>query len=245
MSTPARNTRPPALSALLGSEERPIERAYPGFRLGPLTLDLPSHGIVAVLGDNGAGKSTLFEQIRARVRDSNLRCTMLPQDFTLPPFARVEDLVLFVAQQRIDDADTRKAAANETLTLTNLTDVARRSVRQLSGGMRRRLGIALTVLGGPDLVILDEPSAGLDMTQRTELRELLQTLGHDHLVLVSSHIIEDIKHTANYVVMLVAGTKVFEGTSEEFLSHGDPTAADAWERAYGVLNKSPARGGDS
>lgn len=247
MPTPVPDQYPEHIAAddvlRIGSPEQPLLREFPGFRLGPLVLEIPARGVTAVLGDNGAGKSTLFTEVKRYVAAQGKRCANLPQDFTLPPFARVHSVCEFVAEHRVADRSRRAAAVEQALDVTDLTDVRGRRVRELSGGMKRRLGVALTVLGEPDLSIFDEPTAGLDMTQRTELRELLSAVGRRGPVLMSSHMIEDVSRTADYIVMLDVGATLFEGPSPDFLAHAHPGATDAWESAYRALIQRSNRAG--
>ncbi|WP_433531082.1 ATP-binding cassette domain-containing protein [Micromonospora sp. CA-263727] len=192
-----------------------------GFRLGPLTMEI-SVGVTCLVGANGAGKSTFF-RLAAKVDkptsgtvrlDSGVNRAALgylPQEPTLPPAATCEDFLVYVAWLQGIPAAARGRAVSSALSRVGLTDQRASRVRSLSGGMRRRLGIAHAIVHDPALLLLDEPTAGLDPRQRIGLRETIANLGGDQVVIVSTHLVEDIRGLASRVIVLSEGTVVFDG----------------------------------
>lgn len=198
-----------------------------------------------LLGANGAGKSTLMRvmvgvlppshgEVR-RSGSSGLSPGYLPQDFTAPRMARVDDYLAFVAwcrssrRARVSGQDVAQALAAVDLT-------ARAGYRSgaLSGGMRRRLGVAQAILGGPDVVVLDEPTVGLDPVQRAELRELVVELGRQRTVVVSTHLAEDVAAIADRVLILADGAQVFDGTVGDLAARGGAStvSSEAVEKGF-------------
>lgn len=168
-------------------------------------------GMFGLLGPNGAGKSTLMRTLATLqepdagtirfgdldvVRDKEaVRRTLgyLPQEFGLPPSARAEDLLnTFAILEGIVNRAERRAVVEALLRKTNLWDARKQHVGGFSGGMRRRFGIAVALLGDPKLIVVDEPTAGLDPAERTRFHNLLAELGRDAVVLLSTHIVEDV-----------------------------------------------------
>lgn len=221
-----------------------VTRAYPrgGFRLGPLTIEL-TPGIVALLGANGAGKTTLLTILSTTVppasgtltilghssasRSGRDRCRRLlgylPQELVLPGFARCDDYLQHVAWARQVPCRERASAVDQALTAVDLQDRARSRIRTLSGGMKRRLGIAQAIVHRPKLVLLDEPTAGLDPRQRIELRALVRRIAGDEVcVLVATHLVEDAGILADRVLVLDGGNFVFDGTVEALRGRSSP-----------------------
>lgn len=212
--------------------QAPLHVRSGAFELGPVPIGTVEPGVTLVAGDNGCGKSTLFRELDRTARAEGRRIAFLPQTFTFPPFARVLDVCRFVAERRIDEREQRGAAIEEALVRTGLTEQAQSSTRRLSGGMHRRLGICLTVIGDPEVVVLDEPSTGLDVSQRRGLREVIRAVARTTPVLMSTHIVDDIDVLADRVLLLRDGKAVFDGSSGEFLGHADGDAERPWESAY-------------
>lgn len=204
-----------------------VVKSYRGFELGPVSADLP-RGVTALLGPNGAGKSTLMrvvvgitppdsgEVLRAEVDGARVPVGYLPQDFHGPRGVTARDYLRFVAWCR--STRSRKLGVrdvDEALELVGLASRARSRIGALSGGMVRRLGVAQAVLGGADLLVLDEPTVGLDPLQRDDLRELVRSLGERAVVLLSTHLSDDVAAVADRVLVLDEGAKLFEGTVDE------------------------------
>lgn len=220
-----------------------VTRAYPGgFRLGPLTFEL-TPGIVALLGENGAGKSTLLRILSTTVppatgsmsilgrssstRSGRDRCRRelgyLPQELSLPGFARCADYLHHAAWARQLPCRDRAEAVRRALAAVGLEDRARSRIRTLSGGMKRRLGIAQAIIHRPTLVLLDEPTAGLDPRQRIELRALIRRIaGEEVCVLVATHLVEDAGILADRVLVLDGGTFAFDGTVDALRGRSRP-----------------------
>jgi ABC-2 type transport system ATP-binding protein len=210
----------------------PFSSRHGDFALGPFTLDDFGREVTVLLGDNGAGKSTLFEQMRSRLSRDDVRFGFLPQTFTLPPFARLLDACEFVAQQRIGAGKKERGQqVTEALEATDLVDQAQKRCRELSGGMVRRAGICLTLIGNPQFVMLDEPTVGLDITQRAGVLEVISRLAEKIPVVMSTHLPSDLGAVGSRVVMLDHGQLLFDGGRKEFLTDQDGQET-SWEDAY-------------
>ncbi|TQL01102.1 ATP-binding cassette domain-containing protein [Cellulomonas sp. SLBN-39] len=220
------------------------------FVLGPVDVELDV-GVSALLGANGAGKTTLMQLAAGLLRadGGSIECTApprgaaggvgyLPQDFAGPRRPRVRDYLRFVAWCRSGKGQQiREKDIDHALALVDLTERSASRIGSLSGGMVKRLGIAQALLGDPAVIILDEPTVGLDPIQRREIRGLLQRLGEDRSVLLSTHLSEDVASTADHVVALHAGRVVFTGSTRG-LAGGSATerpAAEAVERGLIAL----------
>ena len=222
--------------------------------LADVTLDL-SGGVLGVLGPNGAGKTTLLRVAATvlapdagRVRllgfspsagDGRLairrRLGYLPQEpgfhrsFTAFEFA---DYVAILKEQ-VDHA-ARHAEVRRVLALVGLDREAHRKIRALSGGMRRRLALALALLGDPDLLVLDEPTVGLDPEQRLRFRALVSRHAEDRTVLLSTHQTEDVAALCPRVVVLAEGRIRFDGTPAELAARAAGRVWVADERHAGA-----------
>ncbi len=211
------------------------------FSLGPFDLPPFRTGVSVVAGDNGAGKSCFFDFIRGYIRDQGQDVAFLPQTFTLPPYARLETACQFVADRRIHGSRSQiEAEVDRVIAVTGLQEQRTHRFRTLSGGMHRRAGICLALLGSPQLVILDEPTAGLDMRQRAELLCTVEKIARAVPVVLSSHIQEDLESTASRVVLLDHGKLVFDGTPTDFESYASPDARSRWASAYTNLTTARA-----
>jgi ABC-type multidrug transport system, ATPase component len=199
--------------------------------LDDVTIDLPA-GMIGLLGSNGAGKTTLMRILcgiipptRGRVlidghdlTDASARRALkrtlgyLPQDIDpYPNLNPIEFLDYVGILKGIASADARKTQANELIERVGLTDARKRRVGGFSGGMRRRVGIAQALMGDPRLLVVDEPTAGLDPEERMRFRTLLASLGEQRTVILSTHILDDVAQTCPYVFVLRHGRKTFDG----------------------------------
>lgn len=196
-----------------------------------LTID---KGMFGLLGPNGAGKSTLMRTI-ATLQDpdsgsitlgnidvlkdkTELRKTLgyLPQDFGFyPKVSAVNLLTHFAVLKGITNKGERKDIVDALLQQTNLFDARKRNVSDYSGGMRQRFGIAQALLGNPKLVIVDEPTAGLDPMERNRFHNLLSEIGEQIIVILSTHIVDDVKNLCKKMVVMNKGTIMLEGTPAE------------------------------
>ncbi len=188
-------------------------------------------GMFGLLGPNGAGKSSLMRTIATLqtpstgsiyfndinvLEDKNaLRKVLgyLPQEFGVYPNMSAETLLDFFAQLKgITKKEERKNIITEVLQLTNLYDVRNKSVSGYSGGMKQRFGIAQLLLNNPQLIIVDEPTAGLDPAERHRFLNVLREIGANHTVIFSTHIVDDVRELCNEVAILNGGKILFEGT---------------------------------
>ena len=216
------------------------------FELGPVDAHLGT-GVTALLGANGAGKSTLMGAVVGVLAPSRGRVGLeqsgspgrapgyLPQDFDAPRRVRVVDYLQFAAWCR----STRRAPITDAeigaaLGAVGLQERAGWRFGALSGGMRRRVGVAQALIGSPDVVVLDEPTVGLDPVQRTDLRELIGALGRDRAVLVSTHLAEDVASVAERVMILAEGAVVFQGSVAELAERAGAAtvSSEAVERGF-------------
>jgi ABC-type multidrug transport system ATPase subunit len=190
--------------------------------LDSVTLDVPK-GMFGLLGPNGAGKSTLMRTIatlqdpdsgsirfngidvRSEKMELRKRLGYLPQEFGAYPRMSPEVMLdHFAALKGIHGAE-RKAVVSGLLVRTNLWDVRRRSVDKFSGGMRQRFGVAQALIGNPSLIIVDEPTAGLDPVERRRFQNVLSEVGEDVVVILSTHIVEDVAALCPRVAIMAAG----------------------------------------
>ncbi len=244
--------------------------------LDHVTLDLP-RGVTGLLGPNGAGKTTLLRIVATALSPDagsvqvlgadpadpagrlaiRRRLGYLPQEsgayagFTA--FAFVDYVAVL---KEMTDRAARHAEVRRVLEVVGLGDRMHSRIRTLSGGMRRRVGLAQALLGRPDLLVLDEPTVGLDPEQRLRFREVLTGLGTDTTVLLSTHLTEDVAALCPRVVVLDRGRVLFEGATADLsrLADGrvwdadaaDPLAAVSWRTAEGRFRNvgSPPPGAD-
>ena len=188
-------------------------------------------GIYGLLGANGAGKTTLMRMIcgiltptsgtitydGVDVSEEEYRAVLgyLPQDFGYYPDFSGKDFLLYMAALKGLGKEQAKKRVAELLELVSLTDVAKKKIKTYSGGMKQRLGIAQALLNEPQILILDEPTAGLDPKERVRFRNLIADLGKENIVILSTHIVSDIDRIADRILMMNEGKLVFDGTREE------------------------------
>src|SRR5215212_8113941 len=198
-------------------------------------------GVLGLLGPNGAGKTTLMQMIatvtrptagRIFFRDTDVvanpdalrpRLGYLPQDFGVyENLTAAEFLGYFAALKGVH----KKTKVQELLELVNLHSVANRAVGGFSGGMKQRLGIAQALINDPDLVIVDEPTAGLDPEERVRFRNVLSELGAGRLVILSTHIVSDVESIATEIAIMKEGALVAFATPEELMRAAE---GQVWE----------------
>lgn len=219
--------------------------------LREVDVEFPT-GVTAVLGPNGAGKSTLLGLLSTALKTQSgslelgdinsvknrkeyrRRLGFLPQSFSLPGNLTVSEFVTLTAWQRLIPRGQRKDAVDAALDAVDLVRKKSAKISQLSGGMHRRVGIAQAIVNRPDVLLLDEPTVGLDPRQRGGLRELVSSLGRERTVILSTHLTEDVAATSDRVVVLDEGTVRFDGTVEALTGGRDWRAADI-DAAYEAL----------
>lgn len=208
-----------------------VSKQY-GNKIAVDRISLKLHkGVYGLLGANGAGKTTLMRLlcgilkpaggsislngIDVNTEEYRARLGYLPQDFGYyPEFTGLDFLLYMAALKGLDKAQAR-LRAKELLKLVGLEDMGRKRIRTYSGGMKQRLGIAQALLGKPQLLMLDEPTAGLDPKERVRFRDLIAELGRDGIVLLSTHIVSDVEHIADEILMMKAGELIYQGKWDE------------------------------
>lgn len=196
-------------------------------------------GIIGLVGINGAGKSTLMRILSTALAPTAGMCGVfgvdsrratgavrrrvgyMPQSMSIPRELRAEEFLAYMSWARGFDKASRDTLVSEALEAADLTAEARLRVGQLSGGMLRRLLLGQALLGSPDFLLLDEPTAGLDPEQRVRVRELIAAAPPGRTTLVSSHQMEDLAPIADRIVMLDAGQVVFDGALPEWRALGE------------------------
>jgi len=188
-------------------------------------------GVTGLLGANGAGKTTLmrmlsglltptsgeisYDDISVKSEEYRNILGYLPQDFGYyPEFSGREFLMYFCALKGLDKK-AAKARTSELLEIVGLEDVADKKIRKYSGGMKQRVGIAQAIINRPEVLILDEPTAGLDPKERVRFRDLIGELGKESIVLLSTHIVSDIEHVADRLIMMKDGQICWQGVWKE------------------------------
>ena len=188
-------------------------------------------GVIGLLGANGAGKSTLmrmmcgilsptegvitYDGIDVSKEEYRNVLGYLPQDFGYyPDFTAMDFLMYISALKGLNSSDSKKKS-NELLKLVGLYDNRKQKIKTFSGGMKQRLGIAQALLNDPEVIILDEPTAGLDPKERVKFRNIIAELGKDNIVLLSTHIVSDVEKIADRILVIKDGNVVFDGKEEE------------------------------
>ena len=228
-----------------------VSMTYPNGKqaLRELDLELKSPSLVGLLGPNGAGKSTLMKLLVAALtptagtiladgqplekaeRQLKARLGYLPQDFGLFDELTVTQFLDYMAA--LKGLRGPQAAIREVIRAVNLEEKARARIRTLSGGQRQRVGIAQALLGDPAFLIFDEPTVGLDPEERIHFRNLFSRTAQDRLVLLSTHIIEDVQSVCDQLVVMDHGQILFAGTPEALIQSAAGHVGVFWEREAG------------
>ncbi len=193
-------------------------------------------GVYGLLGVNGAGKTTLMRMLTTLIRptggeirwdgqdvfrmDSAYRKLLgyLPQDFGYYPDFSIYDYLMYIASIKGIRPAAAKQRALRLLKQVGLSQAGHKKMKTLSGGMKRRVGIAQAMLNDPKILILDEPTAGLDPNERIRFRNLISELSEDRIVLLSTHIVSDIEYIASEILLMKDGRITLSGTAEEVIA---------------------------
>ncbi|THA70678.1 ATP-binding cassette domain-containing protein [Streptomyces sp. A0958] len=214
-------------------------------------------GVTGLLGPNGAGKTTLLETLvtlippvdgdvtvlghtlgtRTGRREVRRRVGFLPQRFGYHPGFTVSEFLTYVAWTKGLDRQRTLRAVDDAMSLVDLEEQAGTRMRKLSGGMLQRAGIAATLVHGPELLVLDEPTVGLDPRQRAEFRRLIRQLADTTPVLLSTHLTDDVNAMCTSVLVLAEGNIAFQGTPQTLADAGgaEDLGDNDLERGYNAL----------
>jgi ABC-2 type transport system ATP-binding protein len=236
--------------------ERLQVRAGRRLAVNGLTLSMGT-GVHGVLGPNGAGKTTLIRalatvlrpddgvlellgqstSVRAGLRDLRRKLGYLPQSFGYYPRFTVREFVEYMAWLKEMPKTDIAGAVQQAIERVGLADRADEKMKTLSGGMLRRVGVAQAIVNDPAVLLLDEPTVGLDPAQRLQFRDLLRQVGTDTCVVVSTHLVEDVAAACSDVLLVDEGRLVFQGTPEQLTEAGDDAAPgdSPTERGYSTL----------
>ena len=225
-----------------------VSMTYPNGKqaLKDLRLDLKSPSLIGLLGPNGAGKSTLMKLLVAALlpttgsilvdgqplsraeRRLKAQLGYLPQDFGLFDELTVAEFLDYMAA--LKGLREAKAAIRAAVPAVNLEEKARARIRTLSGGQRQRVGIAQALLGDPAFLIFDEPTVGLDPEERIHFRNLFSRTAQERLVLLSTHIIEDVQSVCDQLVVIDRGKILFTGTPAHLIQAAEGHVGIFWEQ---------------
>lgn len=193
-------------------------------------------GVYGLLGVNGAGKTTLMRMLCTLLKPTEGTITWnekdifqlgseyrdllgyLPQEFGYYPDFTVEDYMMYIASIKGLRPLTAKKRTEALLEQVGLRKAKKKKMKKLSGGMKRRVGIAQAMLNDPKILILDEPTAGLDPNERIRFRNLISELAEERIVILSTHIVSDIEYIAKEILLMKDGKIIFAGTLEEVLA---------------------------
>ena len=220
-------------------------------------------GVYGLLGANGAGKTTLMRMVCGILNPTSGNVTLdgrdtlamgegyrdllgyLPQDFGYYPVFTAMDYLMYVAALKGLTKRAAKVRANELLEIVSLQTVANKKIRAFSGGMRQRLGIAQALLNDPKILVLDEPTAGLDPKERVRFRNLISEISKDKIVLFSTHIVSDVEYIAGTILVMKDGRLIHQGKPDEITAsingyvwecRADPREAELLSAKYTVSN---------
>ena len=225
-----------------------VSMTYPSGKqaLKGLNLDLKSPSLIGLLGPNGAGKSTLMKLLVAALMptegsilvdgmplnkvEGKLKASLgyLPQDFGLFDELTVTQFLDYMAA--LKGLRSPQAAIRDVIRAVNLEEKAKAKIRTLSGGQRQRVGIAQALLGDPPFLIFDEPTVGLDPEERIHFRNLFSRTAQERLVLLSTHIIEDVQSVCDQIVVIHHGQIRFTGTPEQLITSATGHVGVFWEK---------------
>lgn len=198
-----------------------------------------TEGIYGFLGANGAGKTTLMQMICGIVAPTSGEVKLngknvtemgeqfrdllgyLPQEFGYTPGFTAEDFLLYIASVKGLDPRYARRRTRELMKLVSLEGDMKRKIRTFSGGMKRRLGIAQALLNDPKILIMDEPTAGLDPKERAYFRNVISEMAQDKIIIISTHIVSDIEYISDQVILMKKGRFILQGTTEELTAEAE------------------------
>lgn len=202
------------------------------------------NGVYGLLGANGAGKTTLMRMICGILSPTSGEIQYdeqditgmgeeyrellgyLPQDFGYYPEFEAREFMLYIAALKGIPPMTARRKTKELLELVGLSQVARKKIKTFSGGMKQRLGIAQAMLNDPKILVLDEPTAGLDPKERVRFRNLISDVASERIVILSTHIVSDVEYIADQIMLMRGGCMIARGTVEELV---ETIAGKVWE----------------
>ncbi|WP_313133313.1 ABC transporter ATP-binding protein [Anaerocolumna sp.] len=233
-------------------ELKNLKKTYKGGKtaLKDISLMLASPSLIGLVGPNGAGKSTLMKLLTANflpgsgeIRIDGLPLTQqehllkaslgyLPQEFGLFEDLTVTQFLDYMAALKGIERKVVKDEINRVITLTHLQDKRKAKIRTLSGGQKQRVGIAQALLGEPKLLIFDEPTVGLDPAERVAFRNLFAEAAKNKLIILSTHIIEDVQSACDHLIVLSRGEICYIGTPDALI---EQKSSPSLEAAYMAL----------
>lgn len=202
------------------------------------------HGVYGLLGENGAGKTTLMRMIVGILKPTGGQITCdgipinqlgstyrnllgyLPQDFGYYKEFSAVRFLNYIAALKAIEPDIARERIDQLLETVGLSDVRNRKLKTFSGGMLRRIGIAQALLNEPEILILDEPTAGLDPRERVRFRNIISALGKNRIVILSTHIVSDVEYIADQILIMKHGQLIRSGTQAQIL---EPVAGCVWK----------------
>lgn len=228
------------------------------------TLQLTLHeGVYGLLGANGAGKTTLLRMICTLLEPTSGQILYdgedifqlkehyrdivgyLPQKFGYYPDFSAYDFLMYIAILKGFSQKDAKKRVFEVLELVNLSDVRKKKIQIFSGGMIQRLGIAQAILNDPKLLILDEPTAGLDPKERIRFRNIISNLSRNRIVILSTHIVSDVAYIANEILIMKKGKLILQGSAKDIQNNIKdcvyeiaitPTQLERYQQMYCISN---------
>ena len=247
-----------------------VTKEFDGFKAVDHFSFSLSCGVYGLLGVNGAGKTTLMRMLVTLMKPTTGRITWdgedifamegryrnllgyLPQDFGYYPDFSVYDYLMYIATLKGIRPAVAKQRVKKLLRQVGLAEARHKKMKTLSGGMKRRAGIAQAMLNNPKILILDEPTAGLDPSERIRFRNLISELSEDRIVLLSTHIVSDIAYIADDILLMKDGQLAISGTAEALIASMPETVwrcvvpkrnLNACLKAYKVANVKTVPGG--